>query len=680
MAASTIQLNCLCEQKYEAIIADAKYNEKNLFEDPCFKADSGSIFRAENTWLTAFYEKRTEIKWLRPREILGGEQAPLFFKDGASFNEVMLPEGDDNIVNGSFMNALAAVTLAPAVLNFVCPTQSFTKNYKGVFRFRLWRFGKWTEIVVDDRLPTLNGKLMFSRALSKDEFWVSLLEKALAKLLLNYEAMDCSFTEPEALLDLSGGTLETFPLADLTEVTLRSKLKMYKKTGSLVTATLARGADDCGLKREGIFIVSGSPRKIMVNNGGVMCPVNLVRIQSTGRCEWTGPWGDESKEMKALSKDLKEEFGITSTVDGDFWMDLKEFIKRFRDLQILHIPSQLSDKDKKWTVTEHYNKWQKGSTAIGCLQNNKDDFHKNPKYNVKVEGDGDLVIVSIMAVGKRREEAFYEDNMLGIDVFKCEEGATIDKAFIHNNNPVHTVKHSQGVRETTLFMSLDPGSYVVIPSTFKRDTELPFLLRIFSGFSCKMEPVNGKTSYFYKLAQPLPYRLSEMHKTILEAFIEEHSGKDGLMDNNELDAFFKTLKENDIIPTDITHETSAAIATLFDDDDSRQLSSDECMAIAAVAQCCDEMFKAADKDNSRSLDSTELRDALVKAGLYASDTVLYHLVSRYVGSDNKITFDEFLLIVSKIRYIINKFVKLGGSNDKSVAFSVEDIVGICAKL
>ena len=123
-----------------------------------------------------------------------------------------------------------------------------------MFHFRLWHFGEVIDVVIDDRLPTHNGKLIFIHSNDECEFWSALLEKAYAKYAVkiasicsiymltcrlygSYESLRGGKTS-EAMEDFTGGIVETF---DLTKAdnNLFKMIEKYVKKASLMSSSIA---------------------------------------------------------------------------------------------------------------------------------------------------------------------------------------------------------------------------------------------------------------------------------------------------------------------------------------------------------------------------------------------------------------------------------------------------------
>ncbi|KAG8172302.1 hypothetical protein JTE90_008708, partial [Oedothorax gibbosus] len=259
--------------------------------------------------------------------------------------------------------AVANLTLNDALFYRVVPNdQSFVSQYAGVFHFRFWQYGRWVDIVVDDRLPTCDGRLVFMHSKNNNEFWSALLEKAYAKLHGSYEALKGG-TACEAMEDFTGGVSEVFEL-DKAPANFYKLLHKAFERWSLMS---------CSIEPDPSVLEMEMPNGLIKGHAYSITKVKLVEVQTArvrgkipllrvrnpwgNECEWRGAWSDRSAEWTLITPEEKEELGLRFAADGEFWISYKDFMSSFHRVEICNLnPDSLDDEPltkqskKKWEM------------------------------------------------------------------------------------------------------------------------------------------------------------------------------------------------------------------------------------------------------------------------------------------------------------------------------------------
>ncbi|XP_028437287.1 calpain-2 catalytic subunit [Perca flavescens] len=467
-----------------------------LFEDNRFPAEPTSLGYDE---LGPDSEETKGVVWKRPKELCSN---PKFIDDGATRTDICQGELGDCWL----LAAIASLTLDQDILPRVVPQeQSFTEGYAGIFHFQFWQFGEWVDVVIDDRLPTRDGKLLFVHSAESSEFWSALLEKAYAKLYGSYEALSGGHTT-EGFEDFTGGIAEVYTLEEAPP-NLFQIMQKALSLGSLLGCAINKTSADEVETRTPLKLVKGHAYSVTgaeeVNFQGK--PVQLVRIRNPwGEVEWTGPWSDGSSEWNHISKDEKSKLNHVAE-DGEFWISYSDFINQFSRLQICNLTPDtlLSDKVGHWNHYQYEGTWRVGSTA-GGRRKCKDTFSSNPQFVVRLEDvdddpldgkDGCTILVGLMQKDVRQQKWLGRDpEFIGFaiykvpDQYKGQSNVHLGPDVLLRQSPVAESSFTYK-REVCKRFNLPPGEYAIVPSTYEPDKDGSFLLRVFSEKPAAASPL-----------------------------------------------------------------------------------------------------------------------------------------------------------------------------------------------
>ncbi|CAM5154818.1 unnamed protein product [Natator depressus] len=650
-----------------------------LFRDNTFPPAAASLGFKE---LGPNSSKTYGIKWKRPTEMCSN---PQFIVDGATRTDICQGALGDCWL----LAAIACLTLNDTILHRVVPHgQSFQNGYAGIFHFQIWQFGEWVDVVVDDLLPTKDGKLAFVHSAQGNEFWSALLEKAYAKVNGCYEALSGGSTS-EGFEDFTGGVTEWYelrkPPSDLYQIILKA-LERGSLLGCSIDITSAFDMEAVTFKK----LVKGHAYSVtgakQINFRGQN--VNLIRMRNPwGEVEWTGAWSDNSSEWNVVDPSVGQQLRIKME-DGEFWMSFQDFLREFTRLEICNLtPDALkARKFRKWNSTLYDGTWRRGSTAGGC-RNFPATFWINPQFKIRLEevddNDDDYsresgcsFLLALMQKHRRRERQYGKDmETIGFAVYEVppefvgQSAVHLKRDFFLANASRARSEQFINLREVSTRFKLPPGEYIVVPSTFEPNKEGDFVLRVFSEKKAGTEEMDDQIQA--NLPDEKVLSESEIDDSFKQLF-KQLAGADMEISVSELQTILNKIisKHKDLRTKGFSTESCRSMVNLMDRDGNGKLGLVEFNILWNKIRSYLAVFRKFDLDKSGCMSAYEMRMALESAGFKLNKKLYELIITRYSEPDLAVDFDNFVCCLVRLETMFRFFQSLDTDKDGIVTFDL----------
>jgi len=304
--------------------------------------------------------------WKRASEIY---PSPAIFKGGIEPNDI----NQGALGDCYFLAALSSLAEFPERVQHMFVTKEVNKA--GIYLIRFFLNGQETLVTVDDHLP-VNAKGSPAFATSRDgELWVSLLEKAWAKLHGTYARTEGGLP-CFAASHIMGVPSESYhhDMLENTEDFFEMLKSADRRNFIMMAASHGQGENR---NEEGV--ISGhaysliSIHEIKDASGK---EVKLLKLRNPwGKGEWSGDWSDGSSLWTPA---LKKQVNFSSGDDGIFFIALEDYIQHFSWTSIC-----VENNDEKYKHSQLYHSFGAQDTSpmpqafFSFTLANPVDFHQH---------------------------------------------------------------------------------------------------------------------------------------------------------------------------------------------------------------------------------------------------------------------------------------------------------------
>nr|CAD7454766.1 unnamed protein product [Timema tahoe] len=636
-----------------------------LWEDPDFPATQSSVFYHQTPPF--------QFVWKRPKEV---SVRPVFVNDAPAQFDIMAGKMGDRWL----VSCLGVLYLSKGLFYRVVPadqTFSTPDQYAGIFRFRLWWCGEWVEVLVDDRLPTVHGRLAFLQAHSSEQFWPGLLEKAYAKLHGSYEALKYG-TLLDGLADLTGGITESISIRQDPTTCGRMLSKLLEMT-SLITCTVQNTSSQMRNQTEklanGIQIGTNyrlyAVERVELFSGE---PLQLVKLRNpTGPGEeYVGAWSRDSPDWDEVPPQEKERLAVRHMGDGEFWILYSDFVKTFSHLEVVHLDSDTSRDEPSlhhkntWQMRLYQGAWQKGVSAGGC-RNNPDTFHINPQLHL-ILSEMEEVIISL------NQHSIMEPKVIGFTAYSLPKNSTetTGKSFFKKNKSLVNSQYTNS-RQVSHRCQLEQGGYLVLPTTFEPGQESCFTLRVYSSKPLKLKILDTQPSLLKSAIVKAPTTLDVKSFSQYEAVFLQLADEHRTVNAFELQELLDACLPNDYIKSCACMEVCRQVVLTLDSSGSGRLKFSDFKDLMCSLKYWQTAFKNHTKEKTGILKAERLRDSLLEVGFQLSTDVLSILTLRYMRKDGTLRFGDFVSAILHLSVAFSIFESKDPLQNGSIKLSLTEV-------
>ena len=302
------------------------YKGSSPWTDPLFKPEKANLcpYKSNGEWNLPEDVEDSDVdgweklKWARAEEIMNTQNYQVFVEGTSA----------DDIIQGSigdcyFLSAIGSLCKFPKLISRLFYSKEKTKEHEyGIYIFIN---GLWELVLVDDYFPYSGSYFkQFAFGSSRgNELWLSLLEKAWAKINGCYAKIGCGGTPNEVFDVLTEAYSEYYVVSANDKDNLWKKMLDSKNKGYVMTAGTSADVYNLPIEEKGLAPGHAYTVIDLLEINGE----KVLRLRNPwGNGEYTGDWSDSSKKWTA---ELKKKYNFLKKDDGDFHMAYEDYLKYY---------------------------------------------------------------------------------------------------------------------------------------------------------------------------------------------------------------------------------------------------------------------------------------------------------------------------------------------------------------